>query len=423
MALQELKVLGDEMSSVFLNDPYHTNPTDRLQGLQSIFTSFKDFALNLKEHILGMGAGGPLLSEALFTLESDYSHHSITLAADDSTQHMEDAISRFQSYGQHEFAHILLLKRFLGLNEITNDDTHRFIQSRKQFLDGCKDVLQSYGLEEPVAVILLNSQMYLPRKLLQIPDISNHVLEIGFHDCLGRSVSHVLSDAGNVVNWPRNPGHDADLLGRTALYTACYKGDEALTKDLIASRRADLKYQAKNGLTPLHIAACMGHTSICDIIWDACTPREFHDLLRDRSGRSPLLWAALRGHQSTVARLCKLITHLFPLDIESLAAADKDNFASTAVILATCGGHIEVVQYLLSCNDLVARFPVDEVDLRGHTAMEYAKQDSNTRLVALLRKAGRVHQENVVASGFSYLMDFNEYDGAGFNFPSMFTKP
>ena len=415
LALQELKALGDQMWSISYNDPYHRTPASGLPGLENTFSSFKSFACDLTTRVLRIGAGEKLILEAYAALETDYSQRKITWSENDAPQYLEGSIARFQKLGHHGFAHVLHMKRLLDRPKLTDQEAQLLVDTRHRFLAEVREILYEYSLEASVPVPLCNTQIFIPSSFLKHITIMENVQALQIPDWLGRSVSHILSDAGHAVDWPANHIDHVDALGRSGLYIACQNGDEAGVTRFIANR-ANIYQPAMNGLTPMHIAACMGYTTICTLLWNYRNGRVLNDRscrsLRDRSGRHPLLWAALCGRYETVFRFCELYCKL---DLNP--TLDVDDFGCTAVILAACGGHDKVVQFLLG-----KYFPADVQDSNGRTAFWYAAQGGHEAAMKLLSehttvdhrdKYGQTPLAEAARQGqtnaLKYLLSLNQY--------------
>jgi ankyrin repeat protein len=415
LALQELKTLGDQMWSISCNDPYHRTPASGLPGLENIFLSFKSFACDLTTRVLRIGAGEKLISVAYAALETDYSQRKITWSENDAPRHLEGSIAQFQELGHHGFAHVLHMKRLLDRPKLTDHEAQLLVHTRHGFLTEVRETLYKYSIQEPVPASLYNTQIFIPSRFLKHLTIMENVQGLGIPDCLGRSVSHILSDAGRDVDWSTNDVHHVDALGRSGLYISCQNGDEIRVKEFIA-KGANVYQPAMNGLTPMHIAACMGHTTIFTILWNTRNGRE-ETLrscgdLRDRSGRHPLLWAALWGRHETVVRFFELC---FKLDLNP--TLDMDDFGCTAVTLAACGGHDKLVQFLVN-----NYFPADVQDSNGRTAFWYAAQGGHEATMKFLSEHATVDHRDKYGqtplaeaarqgqtNALNYLLSLNQY--------------
>ncbi|KAJ4364448.1 hypothetical protein N0V83_009042 [Neocucurbitaria cava] len=156
-----------------------------------------------------------------------------------------------------------------------------FLKTREIFLEAAADLLKRPEIGAPQ--IVTESQMFLPCRFARFPAVVSQITKQGKPDCLGRSVAHIIYDAGE---WPPTHVDSCDILGRTVLYLAClnrdFKGVKRLLKadaELIKTRLAQvlplrpqifskLEVKAANGLRPLDVAVIAGDTTICKEICD-----------------------------------------------------------------------------------------------------------------------------------------------------------
>jgi len=384
LVLQEAKALGDDLSAIFLNDPYRSTSRKDLPGIKSVISTYEDFIRILQGEISRVGSGQELFLEAYASLESDNSQ-DMAIDGYDALQRDTFTITRFQGRGHYGFAYILQLKRLLDQANV-RDDVHyqQLISSQGHFLTEIQEILGWDRLKTRVPNLLRESQHFMPRELLKVHTIMAHIVQLGRPDCLGRSVSHIMSDAGYTNDWSLQHTNHFDALGRSGLYIACQKGDINQVARLI-NNNADFQRQASNGLAPLHIAAYMGHSDICEGMCRSCIGI-FHHFL-DGSGRSAILWAALGGHLDTVKSLSNIITSGSLADKVADTSTDQDSFGATALILAVCSGQLPVVQYLLKSNFPATKYLLNSQDLTGGTAFIYAQQGSRSAIMVVLLEA------------------------------------
>src|SRR4051812_10463044 len=82
MALEELKILADDMTSHCRNDPNGLSPVDCTPSLRNTFAEYKAFSHTLQEVISNSGRT-QVLQDALFTLTGDYGKAKTTWTADE----------------------------------------------------------------------------------------------------------------------------------------------------------------------------------------------------------------------------------------------------------------------------------------------------------------------------------------------------
>ncbi|KAE9971558.1 hypothetical protein EG328_005508 [Venturia inaequalis] len=212
----------------------------------------------------------------------------------------------------------------------------------------------------------------LLRSPLPFPEIYNSTVEKISHrrDCLGRTLLHALLDTtdywyllqGSLVEMLDSAPEDIDakdIFGRTVLYTACEHGRYKAAVELLA-RKADPQLPTILGLTPLHIAAASGHTSICNLLLqhgqcDIDSPNELY-------GWTPLCYAARHGHYDVVQLL---------LDHKGVDVNHRGILKRTPLRLAVVGYHLGVLK-LLGRHDEVVH---DTRDEHGGSALHHAVDD------------------------------------------------
>lgn len=85
----------------------------------------------------------------------------------------------------------------------------------------------------------------------------------------------------------------------TALHAAAYHGNLAAV-ELLIDHRADVKSRKhQRKMSPLHVAALMGHDEVCDRLLQAGATNAAHDDIR----RTPAVWAQKRGHLQLAERI------------------------------------------------------------------------------------------------------------------------
>ena len=127
-------------------------------------------------------------------------------------------------------------------------------------------------------------------------------------------------------------------------------------------------YNRSSSFMGIHAAASFGLIRYMTQLtnqqsWDA----------RDGYGRTPLSYAASRGHESVVRLL---------LERNDVDANSKDKDAQTPLTLAAIGGHENAVRLLLERNDVDA----NSKDKHGHTPLTWAVVEGHKHVVQLLRE-------------------------------------
>ncbi|KAK4444707.1 hypothetical protein QBC34DRAFT_414527 [Podospora aff. communis PSN243] len=125
------------------------------------------------------------------------------------------------------------------------------------------------------------------------------------------------------------------------------------------------EWESKN-IPPLGIASCLGLDSVVGELLETTTQLEMRD---SEYGRTPLLWAAMEGHEAVVKLLLEKNA-----DIEA-----KDNDGGTPLLWAAMEGHEAVVKLLLEKNaDIEAK------DGDGRTPLLLAAEEDDGCVVKLL---------------------------------------
>ena len=127
-----------------------------------------------------------------------------------------------------------------------------------------------------------------------------------------------------------------DLLGQSIIHAAALVGDPDVIKQIFkAFPTMGIDDRDSCRRTPLALAATSGHLTTCQILLENNANKN----ARNIAGHSILELSARCGHLPIVKLLCDYDADLEPTHMEG---------TSTALQAAAEGGHIEVVQYLLS---------------------------------------------------------------------------
>lgn len=127
----------------------------------------------------------------------------------------------------------------------------------------------------------------------------------------------------------------------------------------------------KNQWTSMHWAATSGNVDVVSKLIQAGVAVD----MTDNKGRLPLHWSAERGHLGPVTAIIKVMLEK-KIDIHQ-----TDHEGATAVQLAACHGHAEVVAKLLECGKTK--------DVKGLTALHLAAQLKMEEVARLLLNTGK----------------------------------
>ncbi|KAL4893515.1 ankyrin repeat-containing domain protein [Aspergillus ambiguus] len=122
--------------------------------------------------------------------------------------------------------------------------------------------------------------------------------DINATDLRGRTALHIAVDHGHYRTVKLLLTHSASVNdfsdgGWTPLHCACQKGNEMIVRLLLRSG-AHINRQLLNGVAPLHLAVQHGHIEVVACLLERL---DLKRRLRDKSGKSPFLYAALFKHK------------------------------------------------------------------------------------------------------------------------------
>jgi ankyrin repeat protein len=170
--------------------------------------------------------------------------------------------------------------------------------------------------------------------------------EIAITDCLKirgdykRTVLHRAAEYGNVclvnvlLKTQKVDVNFSDKDGRTALSWAAEKGHADVVKLLLGTGKVDINSRDMCGQTALSLAARSGYTAVVELLLQ--TGRVYIDS-RDRCGMTALSHAASVGHTAIVM----LLIETGRVNMES-----RDNYGQTAISMAALYGHAAVLHLL-----------------------------------------------------------------------------
>jgi ankyrin repeat protein len=155
------------------------------------------------------------------------------------------------------------------------------------------------------------------------------------------------------------------------IHYAAYLGLTEIMWCLIKNLEVDVDSKDDYYKTPLSWAAWKGHEAVVKLLL-AC---KVDVDSKDDDNRTPLSWAAWEGHEAVVKLLlaCKV-------DVDS-----KDDYYNTPLSLAAWKGHEAVVKLLLAC-----KVDVDSKDDDNRTPLSWAAWKGHEAVVKLLLATGKV---------------------------------
>jgi ankyrin repeat protein len=176
-----------------------------------------------------------------------------------------------------------------------------------------------------------------------------------------------------VKQWSRQTGYSQQFPKQmTGLHLTAYFGVDEAVIDLLGGNSPDSK--DTHSRTPLSWAAERGHEGVVTLL--LATEKADADS-KDSDGRTPLSWAAGSGHEAVVTLL---------LATEKVDADSKDRWGRTPLSWAAKRGHEAVVQLLLATEKVDA----DLKDLWSRTPLWWAAKSGHEGVVTLLLATGQV---------------------------------
>ncbi|KAF2910691.1 protein ACCELERATED CELL DEATH 6-like [Oryza sativa Japonica Group] len=148
-----------------------------------------------------------------------------------------------------------------------------------------------------------------------------------------------------LLQWKPALLSDYDSSKSSPLHFASSDGDCSIIQEMLTHAPPSTAFMLDNeGLSPLHVAALMGHAAIVHLLLQFCPSSAD---IRDNYGRTFLHAAAMKGHSSIISYAIKkkILEHL-------LNAQDKEG--NTTLHLAVIAGECKVVSKLLSSGKMQA---------------------------------------------------------------------
>lgn len=230
----------------------------------------------------------------------------------------------------------------------------------------------------------------------------HHVREAGL--CTPEIVSFLTSSASNsqasamvllsrhtdIYRYrPPVPGEE-DKYWMTGMHLVAYFGAKEALFPLI-SDSASVDLPDKCGRTPLSWAAEKGHTAMVKLLLNLGANADCKDI----GGQTPLSWASKRGHEEVVRLLLR----------EGVDPDSKSESGRTPLSKAAANGHTSIVQLLLAAGVEVESRDEDDV-----TPLLRAVQNGHTGVVQLLCAVG-VDVNSRIDHGQTILMRASRWVG------------
>ena len=224
----------------------------------------------------------------------------------------------------------------------------------------CRDVLECTPLHEAcssghVDMVRMLISEFQADTTLQTEAYGDTPLHEAARFGRGEVALTLITEFGCDANLPNNDGY-------TSLHRACVHGHASVVR--IIGKYASVLATTKNGDTPLHLAAAMGHKECVEALLQLNAPI----MLRNAAGKTALHLALEEG-RSSIMRI--FIKHL------SAFATTKDG--DTPLHIAAAGGHTECVEALLQLDP-----PIMLRNAAGKTARDIARHGAEQLLDAYI---------------------------------------
>ncbi|KAI8919684.1 ankyrin repeat-containing domain protein [Entophlyctis helioformis] len=177
--------------------------------------------------------------------------------------------------------------------------------------------------------------------------IENQPLLVGIKDLEGRTALHLACSVGNipliveVCSQLQIPSahvkaivNTQDLHGRTALHYAAIAGQAYILR-VLRHYGADDGLADKDGATPLHYACSKNHGQCVSIL--ISDNRLRYTYTRDNQGRTPIMWAVIKGYSEALRILLEA----------GVNPSEIDDKRTTALHICGAGGHAHCASLLL----------------------------------------------------------------------------
>ncbi|KAI9783788.1 MAG: hypothetical protein M1839_003124 [Geoglossum umbratile] len=167
---------------------------------------------------------------------------------------------------------------------------------------------------------------------------------------------------------------------------ACFGLTDTMVR-LLLGNGTDPDFKDDYGRTPVSWAAARGHKAVVELL---ANRQDVVADSRDESGRTPLSWAAAGGHNAVVELLANR---------HDVAADSKDESDRTPLSWAAAGGHTAVAKLLANRHDVVA----DSKDESNQTPLSWAATRGHVAVVKLLADRLDVATDSKGGSGWTPL--------------------
>jgi ankyrin repeat protein len=192
--------------------------------------------------------------------------------------------------------------------------------------------------------------------------------------------------------WGEHAGQASSLCPKVFEFLQCTIKVEAAAQAMLVRRfrssHSNYSQKVPRQMNGLHIAAYFGVTELVAVIFQS---DEFNLDSKSSYGRTPLSWAAERGHEAVV----KWLLSTGKVDVDS-----KGSSGRTPLSWAAESGHEAVVKLLLDTGKV-------NIDLKSgysKTPLSWASEEGHKAVVKLLFDTGRVDFDSKDGDGRTLLL-------------------
>jgi hypothetical protein len=266
MAVEELYTIGGSYLAPIKHDTIWTVYAEGLHKAAYPYKSLMDLIQTFLE-----SASGPVartIISATFALVGSPRDPTYT------TTYLNHA-SYYARLGHHGIACVLKMYEVMAHPHSGPSEAPHLIEYRKIFLQDWTRTCLKLGLDKDQFVLELqdtgfhitDSQLFVPKAILQVPAVLEEVRRDGRADCLGRPLSFIEHDAGLPWSSLDTEITQRDVLGRTHAHMACFDNDrspDTWSSPVVSAFRvctwgSDLRCSFL-GLSFFHLACIRGHT-------------------------------------------------------------------------------------------------------------------------------------------------------------------
>ncbi|KAK8398591.1 hypothetical protein O3P69_004023 [Scylla paramamosain] len=222
--------------------------------------------------------------------------------------------------------------------------------------------------------------------LLDIPEARKHLDSKDTEDCTPLHTA-IKQEAVECANYLLEQGASPTKVckgGMTPLHLAADKGYTSVCEKLLANSLVHVSQENCKKATPLHLAAMHGSVDVCQML----LRKGARVTAVDENGRSALHIASIKGHDSVIRFLAK----------KGVPQRAKDDTGNTGLHLAASGGWLESCQVLVNS----AKALVSDADHNGNLPLDTAFEKKHDEVFKFLlmqlplkkddERAFRLHQ-------------------------------